>query len=93
MVRFTIENNVRRQLSVEEEAAFEAALENPYSSELINVRQKRNNLLQETDFYGLSDVTMTDAMKTYRQELRDITNGINNYDQAKSIVWPTKPGA
>ena len=48
--------------------------------------------LQETDFYALSDVTMSDAMKTYRQELRDITEGIVTVEQARKVVWPTKPG-
>ena len=40
---------------------------------LAELREKRNKLLTETDFYALSDVTMTDNMKTYRQNLRDIT--------------------
>ena len=33
------------------------------------LRNKRNQLLAETDFYALSDVTMSDEMKTYRQAL------------------------
>ena len=57
------------------------------------IRSDRNSRLQETDFYGLSDVTMSDAMKTYRQKLRDITDGIVTVEQAKAIVWPTKPGS
>ena len=40
---------------------------------MANLRQDRNRKLAETDFYALSDVTMSDEMKTYRQELRDIT--------------------
>ena len=35
------------------------------------LRVQRNRLLRETDFYALSDVTMSDDMKTYRQKLRD----------------------
>ena len=35
-------------------------------------REKRNKLLAETDFHALSDVTMSDEMKTYRQALRDL---------------------
>jgi len=30
-------------------------------------------------------------MKTYRQSLRDITNGLTTVEQANSITWPTKP--
>ena len=52
------------------------------------VREKRNKLLAETDFYALSDVTMTTEMTTYRQALRDITD---TYSDPDSVVWPTKP--
>ena len=37
-----------------------------------DIREKRNKLLAETDFYALQDVTMSDEMKTWRQSLRDI---------------------
>tara|TARA_R100001015_G_C4632920_1_gene197150 strand:+ start:4105 stop:4614 length:510 start_codon:yes stop_codon:yes gene_type:complete len=51
-------------------------------------RDVRNTLLKETDYYALSDVTMSDAMKTYRQALRDVPaqSGFPN-----SITWPEKP--
>ena len=39
---------------------------------LAEIKQIRLQKLQETDFYALGDVTMSDAMKTYRQNLRDI---------------------
>ena len=45
----------------------------------------------ETDFYALGDVTMSDNMKTYRQELRDITNGLDTVDKCKNVTWPKKP--
>ncbi len=52
-------------------------------------RTKRDSLLAETDWTGMSDVTMTSAMTTYRQALRDITDHSNwpNLDEAD---WPTK---
>ena len=56
-----------------------------------DLRAKRNNLLKETDHYALSDQTLSDDMRTYRQSLRDITNGITTVEQANSITWPTKP--
>jgi len=51
------------------------------------IRTKRDTLLAETDFYALSDVTMSDEMATYRQALRDMpaTADLNN------PVYPTKP--
>jgi hypothetical protein len=55
------------------------------------LRAKRNNLLQDTDFYGMSDNTMSSEMATYRQALRDITSGITTVAQANAVVFPTKP--
>lgn len=52
------------------------------------LRSERNRRLAETDFYALSDVTMSAAMTTYRQALRDITD---NYSSLDTVVWPTKP--
>ena len=52
------------------------------------VRLERNKLLTETDYLALSDNTMSAAVTTYRQALRDIT------DQSgfpEDISWPTKP--
>tara|TARA_R100001126_G_scaffold20623_1_gene10178 strand:- start:164 stop:505 length:342 start_codon:yes stop_codon:yes gene_type:complete len=55
------------------------------------LREKRNKLLSNTDFYALSDVTMSSKMKTYRQELRDITNGLTTVEQVEAVEFPTKP--
>ena len=51
-------------------------------------RDERNKLLAETDWTASSDVTMTDAMKTYRQALRDVPAQSGFPD---TITWPTKP--
>ena len=58
---------------------------------MADLRTKRNRLLQETDFHAASDRTMSADMTTYRQELRDITDGITTVAQANAIVFPTKP--
>jgi hypothetical protein len=58
---------------------------------MANLRRKRNNLLTETDFHGMSDNTMSADMTTYRQELRDLTNGVTTVEQANAVVFPTKP--
>ena len=70
------------------EAQFPAVeLDNAMST----LRTKRNKLLQDTDFHGMSDNTMSAEMTNYRQELRDITEGITTVEQANAVVFPTKP--
>ena len=58
---------------------------------LARLREDRNKLLAETDFYGNSDVTMSDGMTTYRQALRDLPNGKDTVDKCENATWPTKP--
>jgi hypothetical protein len=62
-----------------------------FEQAMISLRAKRNRLLAETDFYALSDVTMSSEMETYRQELRDLTNGLTTSADAEAVVFPTKP--
>ena len=62
-----------------------------YNDKIANMnRVKRNNLLLQTDHYGLSDLTMTSEMSTYRQALRDITSN-SNWPHLSDSDWPTKP--
>ena len=56
---------------------------------LENLRQRRNQLLTETDYLALVDSTLTDEMQAYRQALRDLP--ANTVDPANP-VWPIKPG-
>ena len=58
---------------------------------MADLRIKRNAKLAETDFHGMSDNTMSADMTTYRQELRDLTNGVTTVEQANAFVFPTKP--
>ena len=55
---------------------------------LNSLRNRRNQLLYETDWMANSDVTMSDEWKTYRQALRDITK---TYKNQMEVVWPTPP--
>jgi len=55
------------------------------------LRAKRDRLIAETDYLALSDQTLSAEMSTYRQALRDITNGITTVEQANNVTWPTKP--
>ena len=65
------------------------AVELEYAME--DLRVERNKLLQDTDYYALSDGTLSDDMKTYRQKLRDITAGLDTVDKVKAVTMPTKP--
>jgi hypothetical protein len=51
------------------------------------IRTERNEKLKETDWRASSDLTLSDAWKTYRQNLRDITNQSDPWN----ITWPTIP--
>lgn len=52
------------------------------------IRASRDSKLIATDHYALSDVTMADNMKSYRQALRDLPASESDPDD---ITWPTKP--
>jgi len=67
-------------------ATKQTELEN--AAKLDALRTERTKRLTETDHYGLSDQTMTDAITTYRQALRDITDNATSLDD---VTWPTKP--
>ena len=58
---------------------------------MAELRKQRDALLAETDYMALEDVTMTDAWKTYRQALRDITSQTPTDDALSNITFPTKP--
>ena len=52
------------------------------------LREERNRRLAEVDWWASSDLTMTDAQKKYRTDLRDITKTATSLDD---VTWPTKP--
>ena len=71
----------------EHEAAYQATLD---AATAERNRATRDAKLAETDFYALSDVTMSAEMTTYRQALRDITSH-SNWPNLEEADWPTKP--
>ena len=95
MPRYKLVNGERIQLTAEEEAQRdqeEADWEaGAFDRAIADLRQRRNDLLSSTDFYGLSDVTMSEDMTSYRQNLRDITNGLSTVEDVNNVTWPTKP--
>ena len=84
-IQFTAEEEAQRD---QEEADWEAGA---FDRAIADLRRNRNNLLSATDFYGLSDVTMSDEMKQYRQDLRDITEGLSTKEEVEAVEFPTKP--
>ena len=84
-VQFTAEEETARD--AEEKARADGALARAQA----NLRQERNRRLAETDFYALSDVTLADNMKTYRQNLSDLPDGKDTVDKCDNVTWPTKP--
>ena len=84
-IQFTAEEEAQRD---QEEADWEAGA---FDRAIADLRRNRNNLLSATDFYGLSDVTMSDEMKQYRQDLRNITEGLSTKEQVEAVEFPTKP--
>ena len=85
VVQFTAEEETARD---NEEAAWANAAP---ARALARLRERRNRLLAETDFYGNSDVTMSSDMTTYRQALRDLPAGKDTVDKCENATWPTKP--
>jgi hypothetical protein len=69
------------------EAAYQATLD---ANTATSNRNTRDAKLSETDFYALSDVTMSDTMATYRQALRDLPDH-SNWPNLEDADWPTKP--
>ena len=62
-----------------------------FNLKLENLRIKRNYLLSETDYLALVDNTLSDNMRIYRQQLRDITEGLNTVSDVNAVVFPIKP--
>ena len=95
MPRYKNINGVKIQFTAEEEAQRDAEekawADGAFDRAMENLRSERNSKLSETDFYALSDVTMSPEMETYRQELRDITNGLTTVEEVNAVVFPTKP--
>ena len=95
MPRYHNINGVKVQFTAEEETARDAEekawADGQLDRDLFELRNKRNRLLTETDWWGASDNTMTAAQPKYRKDLRDLPNGLDTVDKVKNVTWPTKP--
>tara|TARA_R100001224_G_scaffold104124_1_gene77166 strand:- start:1110 stop:1400 length:291 start_codon:yes stop_codon:yes gene_type:complete len=86
---FSTNKTVTRDLTSEEQKELDALKPNA-KKQLEILRSERNKLLFETDWWASSDLTMTDAQKKYRQDLRDITKTYQSLSD-KDFAFPTKP--
>jgi hypothetical protein len=84
-------NGVVTDMTAEEISAFNLRTQISFEEAMQDLRNKRNNLLAETDYLALSDNTMSSEMTTYRQNLREITNGLTTVEDIEAVVFPTKP--
>ena len=88
-------NGVQVPFTAEEEAqrdAEEQAWNNgAFDRAMADLRQRRDNLLKATDYLALSDNTLSADMTTYRQSLRDITDGLTTVEDVNAVTFPTKP--
>ena len=92
MPRYKILNGEKVQFTAEEEKEFDA-IEKAWADgatdrNLNMLREQRNLLIAKTDWWASADLTMTNAQKKYRQDLRDITKTYKSLDDVK---WPTEP--
>ena len=95
MAEHKLVDGIQIPLSAEEIAqrhADETAWNNgAFDRSLASLRAKRNSLLAQTDYLALSDNTLSAAMSSYRQSLRDLTEGLSTVEQVNSVVFPVKP--
>ena len=95
MTRYHQRNNERIPFTAEEETKRDteeqAHEDGKFDKAIRLLREKRNRFLAATDFYALSDVTMSEAMTTYRQQLRDLTSGLTTVEEVQAVTYPTKP--
>ena len=95
MARTKVVDGVRIQFTPEEEAARDAEeavwAAGAFDRAIARLRVDRNQQLSSTDFYALQDVTMSDAMTSYRQDLRDLPAGLSTEAEVQAVSWPVKP--
>ena len=88
-------NILQPTLTTEQQNQFDALKVSEWPK--MKLRDRRDKLLEQCDWMANSDVTMSDAWKTYRQALRDLpanspSASINTVTgRLENVTWPTKP--
>jgi len=95
MARTKMVNGVRMNLTPEEETARDAEeaawAAGAFDRAIAGLRETRNSKLASTDWYALQDVTMSDAVTAYRQDLRDLPSGLSTVAEVEAVSWPVQP--
>ena len=95
MARYKNVDGVRIQFTPEEETAWDAEeavwAAGAFDRAIARLRETRTQRLSSTDWYALQDVTMSEAMTTYRQDLRDLPAGLSTEAEVKAVSWPVQP--
>ena len=95
MTRYRMIHGQNVAYSAEEETQVakedQAWIDDAPARALAGMRERRNSLLAQTDFYALQDVTLSEDMTTYRQALRDLPAGKDTVKKVEDATWPTKP--
>jgi len=95
MARHKMVNGVRIEFTPEEETARDAEeaswAAGAFDRAIAGLRSDRTHKLSATDWYALQDVTMSDAMTAYRQDLRDLPAGLTTEAEVKAVSWPVQP--
>ena len=95
MARHKMVNGVRVDFTAEEETARDAEeatwAAGAFDRAIGQLRSDRTRKLSSTDWYALQDVTMSDAMTAYRQDLRDLPAGLSTEAEVQAVSWPVQP--
>ena len=99
MTRHHLINGVQVPFTAEEEAQRDAEEQawndGAFDRAMADLRQRRNRLLAECDWEVImakeKGSTLSAGFKTYRQDLRDITEGLTTVEQVEAVKFPTKP--
>jgi hypothetical protein len=99
MAEHKLVDGIQIPLSAEEIAqrqAEEIAWNNgAFDRAIAGLRSKRNALIASSDWTVLSDSPLSAELKTawleYRQDLRDITEGLDTVAKVNAVVFPVKP--
>ena len=86
-VEMELTDDEQTQRLAEEKAYADAAPTRAFE----DLRRVRDEKLDETDFYAIIDVTLSDEMKKYRADLRDLPSKYDNSSVVGTIAWPSKP--
>jgi len=94
MARHKMVNGVKIQFTPEEEAARDAEeaawAAGAFDRSIARLREDRNRRLAATDWTALQDVSLSDAMRDYRQALRDLPAELTTVEQVEAVAWPVK---